>query len=57
MSRRTGPEEIAKAAKSAFESSQLIDSSERLKALRLLREELVQLKDAIQEANEVDMQV
>ena len=54
---KTSPEEIAKSAKGAFEASQLLDSSERRKALRLMKEELSQLKEAIKRANEADMLV
>ena len=48
---------MAKAAKSAFTSSQLIDASERVKALQLMKEELERLKSAIRRSNEEDMQV
>ena len=57
MPEKTSPEEIAKSAKAAFEASQLLDASERRKALQLMKEELSQLKDAIKRANEADMLV
>ncbi|PAV19653.1 gamma-glutamyl phosphate reductase [Pyrrhoderma noxium] len=50
------PVDIAKRAKAAFEASQLIDSSERVKALHLIKDELGLLKNEIQEANKVDME-
>ena len=49
--------EIAKAAKAAFEASQLIDSTERVKALREIRKELEADKNAILAANRADMEV
>ena len=48
---------IAKAAKAAFEASQLIPSSERVQALREIREELEAAKDAILAANKLDLEV
>ncbi|TFK85726.1 gamma-glutamyl phosphate reductase [Polyporus arcularius HHB13444] len=48
--------DIAKAAKAAFEASQLIDSSEKVKALREIRKELEADKDAILEANRADLE-
>ena len=48
---------IAKAAKSAFEASQLIPSSERVQALREIRKELDAAKDAILAANKLDLEV
>ena len=48
---------IAKAAKSAFEASQLIPSSERVKALEEIRKELEAAKDAILAANRLDLEV
>ena len=50
-------EEIARKAKAAFEASQLVDSSERIKALNLIKEHLVELKDEIQKANKADLEV
>lgn len=52
-----GPVEIAKAAKAAFEASQLIDSSERVQALHLIKGELEELKDEILAANKEDLEV
>ena len=51
------PVDIAKRAKAAFEASQLIDSSERVKALHLIKDELELLKNEIQDANKADMEV
>lgn len=48
---------IAKSAKIAFEESQLIDPSERFKALLELRKELESQQDAILQANDADMEV
>ncbi|OJT06047.1 hypothetical protein TRAPUB_3101 [Trametes pubescens] len=48
---------IAKAAKAAFEASQLIASSERVTALQEIRKELDAAKDAILAANRIDLQV
>ncbi|KAF8637608.1 hypothetical protein AX17_002677 [Amanita inopinata Kibby_2008] len=48
--------DIAKAAKSAFEASQLIDSSERVKALHAIRSELQSRKTEILAANVEDLQ-
>ena len=52
-----GPVEIAKAAKAAFEASQLIDSSERVQALQLIKTELEDLRDEIYAANKEDLVV
>lgn len=52
-----GPVEIAKAAKAAFEASQLIDSSERVQALHLIKGELEEHKDEILAANKEDLEV
>lgn len=57
MSQKTSPTEIAKAAKSAFEASQLVDSSERVNALKIIKDELEALRNKIQEANKADMEV
>ncbi len=48
---------IAKAAKAAFEASQLIPSSERVQALREIRKELEAAKDTILAANKLDLEV
>lgn len=48
---------IAQAAKAAFEASQLVPSSERVKALYEIRRELEAAKDDILEANRKDLQV
>ena len=50
-------ENIARAAKAAFEASQLIPSSERIKALQEIRKELEAVKDAILAANRLDLEV
>lgn len=49
--------QLAKAAKSAFEASQLLDSLERTKALNLIKHELELQKTEILEANRRDMEV
>ena len=56
MSSRTA-EEVARAAKKAFESSGLITSAERSAALVAVRTELERHKDAILEANQKDIEV
>ena len=48
---------IAKAAKAAFEESQLVDTSERVRALRAMKTELEALKDDIYAANKADLEV
>lgn len=48
---------IAKAAKAAFEASQLIPSSERVRALHALRDELVSARADILAANRRDLEV
>lgn len=48
---------IAKTAKAAFAVSQLVPSSERIKALYEIRKELENAKSDILEANRKDMQV
>ncbi|RDB23445.1 ATP synthase subunit alpha, mitochondrial [Hypsizygus marmoreus] len=48
--------DIAKAAKAAFESSQLVPSSERINALHAIRAELESKKDVILGANKEDLQ-
>ncbi|KAI9062600.1 gamma-glutamyl phosphate reductase [Trametes sanguinea] len=55
MSGDNTAELIAKAAKAAFEASQLIPSSERIKALQEIRRELEIAKDAILAANRADL--
>lgn len=50
-------EEIAKAAKVAFEASQLIPSAERIRALHAIKAELDKRKDEILAANREDLQV
>ena len=48
---------IAQAAKAAFEASQLVPSSERVKALHEIRQELENAKAEILEANRKDLAV
>lgn len=50
-------EEIAKAAKAAFEASQLIPSSERIAALESIRKQLDLQKTEILAANAEDLKV
>jgi len=50
-------EEIAKKAKAAFEASQLISASERIKALRAIPKELKARKEDILAANREDLEV
>ena len=50
-------EEIAKKAKAAFEASQLISASERIKTLRAIRKELKARKEDILAANREDLEV
>jgi len=50
-------EEIAKAAKAAFEESQLIPASERLTALQTIRYQLEAHKTDILAANAEDLKV
>lgn len=57
MPEKDPAEVIAKATKAAFEASQLIPSSERIKALREIRTELEAAKDDILAANRADLQV
>ncbi|KAH9849927.1 gamma-glutamyl phosphate reductase [Lenzites betulinus] len=56
MSGESPAEVIAKAAKAAFEASQLIPSSERVRALQEIRTELEAAKDAILAANRADLE-
>ncbi|KAF9006014.1 gamma-glutamyl phosphate reductase [Cyathus striatus] len=55
MSATNTSQEIAEAAKAAFEASQLIPSSERITALHAIRDELAAHKDEILSANEEDL--
>lgn len=48
---------IAKAAKTAFEQSQLIASEERITALKIIRDELKASKDEVMNANREDLAV
>jgi glutamate-5-semialdehyde dehydrogenase len=50
-------EEIAKAAKAAFEASQLISSAERIKTLETIRHQLELQKKEILAANVEDLKV
>jgi glutamate-5-semialdehyde dehydrogenase len=50
-------ETIAKAAREAFEESQLVQVSERNVALKAIREVLESAKDEIISANQKDMEV
>lgn len=50
-------ESIARAAKAAFEASQLIPSSERVLALHEIRKELEAAKEDILAANKQDLEV
>ncbi|KAF9466039.1 Aldehyde/histidinol dehydrogenase [Collybia nuda] len=52
----SGAADIAKLAKTAFQNSQLIPSSERVTALHSIRTELHARKDAILEANKEDLE-
>lgn len=54
----TSPAEaVAKAAKTAYDASQLLDASERTKALVALKLALTEAKDEILAANALDLQV
>lgn len=57
MSSQNPAEDIAKAAKAAFEASQLIPPSERVKALYAIRAELETAKEDVLAANRKDLQV
>jgi hypothetical protein len=57
MTAERNSEEVAKAAKVAFEASQLLEATERIKALHSIREELEARKTEIFEANKQDLQV
>lgn len=50
-------EEIARASKAAFESSQLVDHADRVEALHRIKDALLQEKDAILTANKRDLEV
>jgi glutamate-5-semialdehyde dehydrogenase len=50
-------QDIARAAKAAFEQSQLIPTSERIVALHEIRNELEAIKDRILSANKDDLEV
>jgi glutamate-5-semialdehyde dehydrogenase len=50
-------EDIAKTAKAAFESSQLVPGEERVVALHAIRRALEARKDEILAANKKDLQV
>ncbi|KAG8980946.1 hypothetical protein FRB90_007398, partial [Tulasnella sp. 427] len=49
-------EQIAKASKSAFEASQLVEPTERVKALQIIHDALAASKEEIFEANRKDVQ-
>ncbi len=49
--------DIARAAKAAFEKSQLIPSSERIDALSEIKRQLESMKDAVLAANAEDLRV
>jgi hypothetical protein len=53
----TSASDIAKASKNAFESSQLIPSSERINALNAIKKELHASKEIILAANREDLEV
>lgn len=57
MSNNTSALEIARAAKAAFEASQLIASSERIIALNVIKDELTANKEEILAANRQDLEV
>lgn len=57
MSSEQDATDVAKAAKSAFEASQLFDAHERVKALQAIREELQRQQSEIVAANKRDLQV
>jgi glutamate-5-semialdehyde dehydrogenase len=50
-------EEIARAAKAAFEASQLVPAEERIKALEAIKAELERNKEEILAANGEDVKV
>ncbi|KAJ8495815.1 hypothetical protein ONZ45_g12687 [Pleurotus djamor] len=49
-------EEVARAAKAAFEASQLVSPSERISALHEIKNQLDTMKDAVLAANKQDLQ-
>lgn len=51
------PNDIARRAKAAFGASQLVEPSERIKALQSIKTELEVLKKDIYEANKADLEV
>jgi gamma-glutamyl phosphate reductase len=53
----TDAESIARDAKAAFEASQLVDSSERVRALYEIERTLASNKDVILSANKEDLAV
>ena len=57
MSSITSALEIARASKAAFEASQLVASSERIRALNAIKDELIANKEAILAANRQDLKV
>lgn len=57
MAEENPAQTIAKAAKVAFEASQLIAPAERVTALQEIRRELDAAKDAILASNRVDLEV
>ena len=57
MSGQTHAADIAKAAKAAFEASQLVPCSERVQALHEIRKELEAAKEQILAANRKDLEV
>ena len=57
LSSSTPASDIAKAAKNAFEVSQLIPSSERINALNAIKKELRANKEIILAANHEDLEV
>jgi glutamate-5-semialdehyde dehydrogenase len=57
LSTQNPASEIAKAAKQAFEASQLIPPSERINALNAIKNELQDSKDEIIAANRKDLEV
>ncbi|TFK26222.1 gamma-glutamyl phosphate reductase [Coprinopsis marcescibilis] len=51
----SGAQDIAKGAKAAFDKSQLVPASERVLALKIIRDELAARKDEILAANALDL--
>merc|ERR1711939_285617 len=50
-------EAVARAAKEAFDSSQVLDASERMRALEAVRRGLVEAKDEVLAANAKDLEL